>query len=449
MRALAIVAALAACKGKAPEPKPAPGSGSAKDPWAGADAQPETPATRQARADAALARVKDIEPKLAKLRHLKLEHEIPAEYQSKDAFRAFVHREIEKESAHEADAQSAYVQLGLLPAGIDLAKAEEQAFATQAAAYYDPAQKKFFIVQVPEGDAMLDATSAHELTHGLQDQHFDLKGYMGEGSAGPKLDDDAANARRFVVEGDATFAMFLYALGDSDPPAAVVNMIDSQLSGMGDIDSMVDAMTGGAGSGSGEIAESMKAMKEIPKAILIPMIDSYLKGALVSIEAYRQGGWPAIDALYKDPPESTEQVLHPKEKLLGHRDHPKKVTLPKLPNTTEVTTNVLGELMWQVYFGLWKHTGDEHVSENWGGDRFALEKTKTGGVLVIVATAWDSDADAKRFHDAFRSTLDARLAAAGHAGKIATKLVGSRVFIVDGSDDPAVMAALVSGAKIE
>jgi hypothetical protein len=452
VRALLLVAALAACRGKpepAPKQTPLPKPGSA-DPWAGADAAPETAATRQARVDAALVRAKAMQPKLAKLRHLELLHEIPAEYQSKEDFRAFVHKEVEKESVHDKDATTALVQMGFLPAGVDLAKAEEQAFATQAAAYYDPAQKKFFLVMVPDAPAMLDVTSAHELTHGLTDQHFDLRALMGEDGK-VQLDDDALSARRFVVEGDATFAMFLYAMNDmmgsgGEPTAGSVNMIRAQLEGMGDIDAMVDMISQQTGGlGSGDIAESMKALKEIPKAILVPMIDSYMKGALVAIAAYQKGGWSAIDAMYKNPPESTSQVLHPDKPW----QHPKKIMLPKLAGYDQAPTNVIGELEWSVYFGLWKHSGNDRVQEGWAGDRYALERKHDGTIAVALATAWDSELDAKAFADAYASTIAARMAAAGHTGKIAVKLVGKHVFVVDGDDGAAVMDALVAGAKID
>src|SRR6266581_710741 len=80
---------------------------------------------------------------------------------------------------------------------------------TQAGAYYDPAAKAFFLVMVPDNELILDTISAHELTHALQDQHFDLAHYLpSDGS----IDDDAASARRFIAEGDATFAMLLYSI---------------------------------------------------------------------------------------------------------------------------------------------------------------------------------------------------------------------------------------------
>src|SRR6185503_14188953 len=78
-----------------------------------------------------------------------------------------------------------------------------------------------------------------------------------------------------------------------------------------------------------ELKKSMESVGELPPMVIGPLLDSYMKGALVALTAYDQGGWPAVDALYKNPPESSEQVLHPATKLLPKREHPKKVTLPK------------------------------------------------------------------------------------------------------------------------
>src|SRR5690242_4509101 len=116
IRHLLLVCALVACRRTAeppapPPPKPAIASGA--DPWIVPDAPPETAATRKARAEAAVSRVGEIEPKLAKLRQLDLRRPIPAEYQTTDDFRAFVHREVDKERAHDADVAAAYLQLGL------------------------------------------------------------------------------------------------------------------------------------------------------------------------------------------------------------------------------------------------------------------------------------------------------------------------------------------------
>src|SRR5690606_20847653 len=135
-------------------------------------------------------RVDAIQPRLATLRGLEFDKPVPTAYQTTYGFRAFLKRELAKELPPEKSQKlsSAFLHIGLLDKPIDLATAYEQTMASQAAAYYDPAAKKFFMVMVPSSDIMLDTMSAHELVHGLQDQRFDLTKFM---APKPPLDDDA------------------------------------------------------------------------------------------------------------------------------------------------------------------------------------------------------------------------------------------------------------------
>jgi hypothetical protein len=128
------------------------GSAAARDPWAAAPKPPDTPESRQRRAEAALGRVAKIEPEVAVLRHLGFERAVPTRYQKPDEFRAFVRREIAKDlpPARSRDLTQALAHLGFLAHATDLAGVEEQAMTTQAGAYYDPAAKAFFVVMVPE-----------------------------------------------------------------------------------------------------------------------------------------------------------------------------------------------------------------------------------------------------------------------------------------------------------
>jgi hypothetical protein len=404
-------------------------------------------------------------PKLAEVRALTFDKKVPTEYQTNADFKAYLEKEIQKELPPDKakDEAAAFLQMGLFQKPIDLAAALEETMATQAGAYYDPAVKKFFLVMVPDNDLMLDTMSAHELTHGLQDQHFDLTKYLEP--KGQKLDDDQANARRFVVEGDATFTMLLYAIaastGKKTLEGPMLSMIETQvkqfanmdLSGFSEMTKQNSAMMGAMDP---DMRKSIEAMDSLPPAVLVPLVDSYTRGALVSLVAYKQGGWKAVDDLYKNPPESTEQTLHPETKLFPTREHPHKVTLPKLDGVIE--DNVLGELMFQVYIALWTPKAGTAASEGWGGDHFAVVKRPDGHLVAEIATIWDTPNDAKEFADAYVATLAARFPgadtktpAAGVArsdfGKTWVKVDGAKVFIVDGGDDPKVMDKLVAGTK--
>jgi len=475
VRALAVVLALAAC-GRSPAGRGAQGSGGSAgsaagsaapvDPWAAtAPSPPDTPQARQRRAEAALGRVEKIEPAVAKLRQLAFDHPVPTRYQLADEFRAYVRREIARDLPPERsrDLTAALAHLGLLTSTADLATVEEQAMTTQAGAYYDPVAKAFFLVMVPDSDVMLDTMSAHELTHALQDQHFDLAKYL---PSDPGLDEDAATARRFVVEGDATFVMLLYAmrsiLGDQIS-APVLGTLREQIKTLAAQDLATlkaQARSGSAlfGGMDADIKKSIDAMDEIPPAVLVPLLDSYMKGALVALTAYEHGGWAGVNALYRDPPTSTEQVLHPATKLFP-RERPHRVTLPRSTDR-QLAGNVLGELQWQIYFELWKSPRAAEASEGWGGDRFAVTRRGDGRLIGRIATIWDSPADAAQFAEAYVASLAVRFPgadtshpAAGVArpdgGKVFVRAAGARVFIVDGADDAAVIDSLVRTATFD
>ena len=446
----------------------ATGSGSAAgsaDPWQQPDSKPATPEEKKKRAEAAIARVSTVQPKLAEVRQLKLDKTVPAELQSTDDFRKFVLGELAKELPKEKADKMAAAQLhvGLFMKPVDLAKVVEQTITSQAAAYYDPATKKFFVVMAPDNDMMLDTISAHELTHALQDANFDLKKYLPT-----TLDDDAASARKFVVEGDATFAMIAYlaaaAAGGKEVSPAMMNLMKTQITNMAsmsieDYGSMMKQQAGSLVGMDEDLKKSMESIGELPPIVVKPMIDSYMKGAVVSMVAYEKGGWKAVDDLYKHPPTSTEQVLHPAEKLIGKREEPKQVTLPALPKGEELVRNVWGEEQWSIYFEQWGVKAPD-AAPGWGGDRYAVIKREDGTLLAFIATAWDTPEDAKQFYDAYVASLGLRFKGAdtskpetgvarGDKGKVFVKLVGNNVFIVDGGDDPKNLDLLVKGTKIK
>ncbi len=479
--AFVAVLSLVSCKSSKPQPKDqsnqtgsnvatgsgGAGSGSAAgsaDPWHQPDPKPATPEEKRKRAEAAIARVATIQPKLAALRGLPMDTPVPAELQSPDDFRKFVQRELAKELPAEKAAKmaAAYHHIGLFTKPVDLGKVLEQTMTSQAAAYYDPATKKFFVVMAPDNDMMIDTISAHELTHALQDHHFDLPKYM-PGT----LNDDESAARRFIVEGDATFAMIAYlaaqASGGKDLQPAMMKVLKTQIETMANMSvseygDMMKQQAGALGGMDPDMKASMESMGELPPIIIQPMIDAYMKGAVVSMVAYENGGWKAVDALYKQPPESTEQVLHPAEKLIGKRDKPKQITLPPLPKGDELIKNVVGELQWRVYLQQWGVAKPE-AAAGWGGDRYAVIKREDGTHIGFIATTWDTPKDATEFAQAYVATLAKRFPGAETSkpeagvartdkGKVFVRVKGAHVFIVDGGDDPKALD-LLAKAKIK
>ena len=442
----------------APAPSPA-------DPPATPPVTPPDPdAVRRKRAETALARIPQVKQTLAKLRALPFKQDVPAEYQTQDSFKKFVASEVARELAPTKAKQmaTALFHVGLLTQEIDLAETLEHAMVTQAAAYYDPRQKKFFMVMAPQQDLMLDGISAHELTHALQDQYFDLTTYLGSKPDGAStLDDDVGNARRFIVEGEATLTMSIYApaaMGMDALAGATRPLIKRALAqqanlSLEDLKTMSKQMMGGLDLDE-DLKKSVEAMDTIPPIILIPMLDSYMKGTLPVLVAYEHGGWAEVGKLYTNPPQSTEQVLHPETKLYPKRDLPRTVTLPKLADHELVYENVMGELEWRIYFLLWNKTGAERAAAGWDGDRWAVYRDKGGALVGLLATVWDSPKEAAEFAAAYKASLSARFpgadpkdkdgAARPDGRRVQVVVDKASVFIVDGAPakDKALMAKL-------
>ena len=99
------------------------------------------------------------------------------------------------------------VHTGMIPPGTDLEELVVRLYAEQIAGYYDPARKTFYLADwLPQ--LLQRGVVAHEVTHALQDQHFDLERWLAELSP----TEDGSLARAAVAEGDAMAAMIAYLL---------------------------------------------------------------------------------------------------------------------------------------------------------------------------------------------------------------------------------------------
>jgi hypothetical protein len=196
---------------------------------------------------------------------------------------------------------------------------------------------------------------------------------------------------------------------------------------------------------SPEERRELDQMTRLPPFISMPLIEPYFKGAALVSQVWGRGGWAAVNDLYRHPPASTEQILHAREKFLDGRDPPIAINLPAgrpALNETPAATDVLGELGMRAYFKTWDFPSGDAAAAGWGGDRFWVwtrasrftwepskgsqtlprrcAAGKAGGLptrqfLVLWATRWDSENDAKRFLAAYLDTLEPRFPGAGIA----------------------------------
>ena len=414
--------------------------------------QPPAPVrTREEMIAAAMARVPAITEVLATLRGRSLAP-VPASLQSKDDFRVYAAEQAKAEAGTRdmAAYSRGLASVGLLDRDLDLVGTYARALASDGVAYYDPKDKALKVVVVREDDAEFDMVAAQELTHALQDQHFDLGGYIT-----PMMSEDVINARRFVVEGDAMFVAFAYLIKSStgkDPLVApVLGLLGKQQSSYGTM-STADM----AGMVTGDINMVM-SLQDLPPYVLMPRFEAYLKGAYMAYVAFAAGGWAAVDALYSTaPPTSTEQVLHPVEKLVCVRDEPVAISIPKTAagkGWSQLASGIAGEMGVRVYGTTWKEPETTAMAAGWDGDAWTVFTTpgapskrgfpgSPGATMALWATAWDSTADADEFAAAMKRSLALRKV----PGNVETK--GTRVDVAIGCEGTSCAAPLAALAKL-
>ncbi|HEX4664283.1 MAG TPA: hypothetical protein VH196_07800, partial [Terriglobales bacterium] len=112
-------------------------------------------------------------------------------------------------------------KFGLLPRDFDLHKFLVELLQEQVAGYYDVKTKKMYLLDWLSADAQKPVL-AHELTHALQDQNFDLKTWESPKAAKGRDqeefsfdEDEASTARSAVAEGQGMVTLVDYMLRDS------------------------------------------------------------------------------------------------------------------------------------------------------------------------------------------------------------------------------------------
>jgi hypothetical protein len=360
-------------------------------------------------------------------------------------------------------------KFGLVPVDFQFRPFIIRLLTEQVAGYYDPKTQQFHIADWIDLNGQ-KAVMAHELTHALQDQHFNLHRF----EHWPKGDSDAELAAHALIEGDASLAMMLYVAKD---PARVIALMKS---------------LSGPATASEEIDKAPRVLRE---TLLFP----YEEGLIWTKNLYKQGGWSLVSKAFTELPQSTEQILHT-EKYLAH-EAPVKITLPDIspllnagervqrgearnqtvaihqrsvrrdsspithyssPNAwRRVDYDVNGEWTLSLILDsfLKSRAESNRAAAGWGGDRYEVFEGPNGGVLLAMLSAWDTEADALEFFDAYAKRTQIRYPAATllpasesrrtfqtSEGVVVIELRGARVLVVEGipklGEAPAVLQAL-------
>ncbi|MEP6625587.1 MAG: hypothetical protein ABJC79_14165 [Acidimicrobiia bacterium] len=149
------------------------------------------------------ARLGDLPARVESLRGLRFTHPVPVRFLDDKAFRRVtaVDANGKPNAKKKADRITASLRAaGLLSGEVDLVKAISKERQSSVLAFYSPSAKEIVVRGTGPLDAAHRVTVAHELTHVLQDQHFDLPALQARVARDPEGSSDALRA---VVEGDA------------------------------------------------------------------------------------------------------------------------------------------------------------------------------------------------------------------------------------------------------
>ncbi|MDQ5838965.1 MAG: hypothetical protein M3379_19480 [Acidobacteriota bacterium] len=388
---------------------------------------PKTAAVREATAE--------VLKETSELRKLPVLRQVRSGAQSREEIEQMLVRNL-GESVTPAEMRASEMtlkKLGMVPADFQLRPFLIKLLTEQVAGYYDPKTQEFYLADWIDLDGQRPVM-AHELTHALQDQHFNLRRF----DRWPKHDSDAEISAHALIEGDASLLMTQYV---ARSPLRYLAFMKSMI-------------TGGSGS-TDEIERAPRVMRD---TLLFP----YFQGMGWVSQLYKRGGWDEVSAAFSKLPKSTEQILHADKYFAG--EEPQKVTVRDLSASLGkgwrmADNDVEGE--WGYYLLLDEYLNSNDVSkrasEGWGGDRYALfTGPSQSDVLVAQKSVWDTEQDAREFFDAYASRTTKRYgvepAEVSESGRqvwktkeggVCVELSGKTVLVVEGVPEGSDAKALV------
>ena len=344
---------------------------------------------------AVVAQMMEIEQQVITLRGLPPNGEFKRALFSSDQLRERVINDFFKDYTPEDAQKDAQVlaAFGLIAPDFDFYAFYTDLLSEQVAGFYDNETKEMVVVQ---GEAFAGSerlTYAHEYTHALQDQTYDIKNGLEYDDEPCEENSERCAAILALLEGDASvteFQWFFEYSTDQDKR---------------DIQEFYNTY-------ESPIYDSAPPFMQ--EDFLFP----YNQGYEFVNYLYEEGGFPAVDEAYRNLPVSTEQILHPD---LFPNETPIAVTLPDLlpvlgADWTLLDENTLGE--WYTYLILARgvdtatqlaDTDAADATAGWGGDAYAVYLSPAGdATALILSTLWDTSTDAGEFAQAFEDYATAR-----------------------------------------
>ncbi len=315
---------------------------------------------------------------------------------SREQIRAYVLRQMDddKDAKERYASKRSAEAFGLIPKGFDLDSFMVDLLTEQIAGLYDPKAHEFYIADWIAPDDQR-TVMAHELTHALEDQHFQIEAWV----KAARPNDDAELARESVLEGSAMAAMLEYMykgtglkirdLPAFDPSAVVGDLSDTPM------------------------------LKKAPRFIKDSLTFPYFSGLTFSLAVLKTEDWKGFSSVFARPPANTQQIIHPNLYQSGKSPTPIKLELPEgLPGSgwTRLEENSLGEFgLDEVLKQFLDADRAGKLAASWNGDMYATYESKDAKrLLLFVRVRLDSNETAARFFGQYSEALEKKYAVRTH-----------------------------------
>jgi hypothetical protein len=395
------------------------------------------------RAKALCAQVPGIAAELTEISGMKLRRAVPCDFITKEQINQFLKKRVgEVAKPEELRAEELTLKkFGLIPQDFNLAKSEVDLLTEQAAAFYDYNKKKLFITDTTDA-ASQGPVLAHELSHALADQNYNLGRFIRQG----RKSDDGSTARLAVMEGQATWLMSEYVARKSGQSLKNSATLAA---------AMADLAGGDAGSDAGgdKASGDFPVFDQEPLYLRLTLLFPYTKGMSFQQAVLQRDPQLGFGEVFLHPPASTQQILHPG--MYFDHTQPTQPAVPAvhLPRGYKgLVGGELGELEQNIL--LQQYAGRERAAElapHWRGCAFELhENKKAGRVVLLYVTEWDSEESARHYFDAYAQVMRKKwktmtvtsqevdaLLGTGDDGRFELRRKGALVTSVEGLD-PAI-----------
>jgi hypothetical protein len=353
---------------------------------------------------------------------LPIDHSVKRKLANRNEVESYLEKSMkdDKDAKRMERSSAVLKKFGLLPRNFDFGKFLVAMLKEQIAGYYDFKTKTVNLLNWVDAEQQ-KAVLAHELTHALQDQSFDIDKWMkasGENAEEKKAskrdrkknepsqadieDDESSSARQAVIEGQAMVVLLDYSLAYSLEAHGQTALNSPQI---------VEALEQGMLTGTSDSPKFRDAPLFLKEELTFP----YRYGLDFTLALEKAGGkGVAYAGAFKDPPKTTREIMEPETYLSHEKLKPMKmIDMGKdFQGYDPFDIGAMGEF--DVFVLVEQYAGRNQATAlypEWRGGYYFAGKPKaddSAPIAVSYVSRWSTPAKAAEFAAVYAKSLGQR-----------------------------------------